>query len=128
MNRLILTQITENYGAHDWSGEGRCPQYWKNKGGNVYVLCPELSNDDEEDIIGLIQNSDDYSEEWVMSRFNADKPSDHYDEWETPVNISKTTDGMFRATAKNEYGVKSWIMLANGNLTNYKFKPTQGII
>lgn len=22
----------ENYGAHDWYGEGECPQYWKDKG------------------------------------------------------------------------------------------------
>jgi hypothetical protein len=26
----------ENYGAHDWDGEGECPQYWKFKGGEDY--------------------------------------------------------------------------------------------
>ena len=35
---LISTQVLENYGAHDWSGEGLCPQYWKAKGGNDYVV------------------------------------------------------------------------------------------
>jgi hypothetical protein len=25
-------QYMENYGAHDWDGEGECPQYWKCKG------------------------------------------------------------------------------------------------
>jgi hypothetical protein len=35
---LITTQIQENYGAHDWDGEGACPQYWKFKGGNDYVV------------------------------------------------------------------------------------------
>ena len=35
---LITTQIQENYGAHDWDGEGSCPQYWKMKGGNDYVI------------------------------------------------------------------------------------------
>jgi hypothetical protein len=35
---LITTQIHENYGAHDWDGEGECPQYWKAKGGNDYVV------------------------------------------------------------------------------------------
>ena len=35
---LISTQIHENYGAHDWDGEGQCPQYWKAKGGNDYVV------------------------------------------------------------------------------------------
>jgi hypothetical protein len=36
MKLLITTQIQENYGAHDWDGEGACPQYWKFKGGNDY--------------------------------------------------------------------------------------------
>ena len=38
MKLLITTQIQENYGAHDWDGEGACPQYWKFKGGNDYVV------------------------------------------------------------------------------------------
>ena len=36
MQLLITTQIQENYGAHDWDGEGACPQYWKFKGGQDY--------------------------------------------------------------------------------------------
>ena len=35
---LITTQVYENYGAHDWDGEGQCPQYWKAKGGSDYVV------------------------------------------------------------------------------------------
>jgi hypothetical protein len=35
---LITTQIYENYAAHDWDGEGKCPDYWKAKGGNEYVI------------------------------------------------------------------------------------------
>lgn len=35
---LIVTQVQENYGAHDWDGKGECPQYWKFKGGNEYVV------------------------------------------------------------------------------------------
>jgi hypothetical protein len=35
---LITTQVHENYGAHDWDGQGECPQYWKAKGGNDYFL------------------------------------------------------------------------------------------
>ena len=34
----INTQVRENYGAHDWDGNGECPQYWKNKGGDEYVI------------------------------------------------------------------------------------------
>jgi hypothetical protein len=38
MKLLISTQVYENYGAHDWDGEGACPQRWKAKGGNDYVV------------------------------------------------------------------------------------------
>lgn len=38
MKLLITTQVYENYGAHDWDGKGECPQYWKAKGGNDYVV------------------------------------------------------------------------------------------
>ena len=38
MKLLITTQVYENYGAHDWDGVGQCPQYWKAKGGNDYVI------------------------------------------------------------------------------------------
>ena len=32
-------QYAENYGAHDWDGEGQCPQYWKMKGsGEVLAM------------------------------------------------------------------------------------------
>ncbi len=35
---LIITQVYENYGAHDWDGEGQVPEYWKAKGGCEYVV------------------------------------------------------------------------------------------
>jgi hypothetical protein len=36
MKLHIVTQYMENYGAHDWDGEGSCPQHWKMKGGEDY--------------------------------------------------------------------------------------------
>lgn len=38
MKLVITTQVYENYGAHDWDGRGECPEYWKAKGGNDYVV------------------------------------------------------------------------------------------
>ena len=38
MKALIVTQIHENYGAHDWDGEGTCPEYWKAKGSGEYYI------------------------------------------------------------------------------------------
>jgi len=47
---LIQTQVQENYGAHDWDGQGQCPQYWKFKGGHDYAVL----NVDECDMIDVI--------------------------------------------------------------------------
>jgi hypothetical protein len=38
MKLHIWTQDQENYGAHDWDGEGECPQYWKMKGGEDFFV------------------------------------------------------------------------------------------
>ena len=38
MKLVIQTQYKENYGAHDWDGQGECPQYWKFKGGDTFVV------------------------------------------------------------------------------------------
>jgi len=35
---VITTQLQENYGAHDWDGQGACPQYWKFKGGSEHKV------------------------------------------------------------------------------------------
>ena len=31
MKLHITCQYMENYGAHDWDGQGECPQHWKFK-------------------------------------------------------------------------------------------------
>ena len=36
MKLHITCQYMENYGAHDWDGQGECPQHWKFKGGEDY--------------------------------------------------------------------------------------------
>jgi len=38
MKLFIETQVRENYAAHDWDGQGECPQGWKCKGGSTYVV------------------------------------------------------------------------------------------
>ena len=42
MQLFVYTQIRENYGAHEWDGEGECPQYWKPKGGETYKVRSSL--------------------------------------------------------------------------------------
>ena len=63
----IMTQCRENYGAHDWDGVGQCPQYWKNKGGDDYVIGGAPSIEDAEHFVQMyICHENEYSEEYVV--------------------------------------------------------------
>lgn len=89
MKLLIQTQVYENYGAHDWEGVGECPQYWKAKGGNDYVvkkfkgdattavmiLRSQIECDNEhirESIIDFRVVADDYLTEFERSQLEYD--------------------------------------------------------
>ena len=48
MKLHIITQYMENYGAHDWDGVGECPQYWKMKGGEDYLMSLDGYNAEHE--------------------------------------------------------------------------------
>ena len=50
---LITTQVYENYGAHDWDGEGACPQYWKAKRGSDYVVKNVKANKATETVMAV---------------------------------------------------------------------------
>ena len=65
MKLLVTTQVYENYGAHDWDGAGECPEYWKAKGGNDYV-------------IKNFQGNDETATKAVMSVWNRVESSTHY--------------------------------------------------
>ncbi len=84
---LIETQVYENYGAHDWDGEGACPQRWKAKGGGDYVvkkfrgdatvavmaLRGQIEQDNEhfrETIINFRIVADDYLTEFEQSQLD----------------------------------------------------------
>jgi hypothetical protein len=67
---LITTQIQENYGAHDWDGVGECPQYWKMKGGNDYVVKKINVNKATETVMALrgqIECDNMGFREWVIA-------------------------------------------------------------
>jgi hypothetical protein len=67
---LITTQVYENYGAHDWDGKGACPQYWKAKGGNDYVVKKFRNiNKATETVMGLrgqIESDNEYFREHII--------------------------------------------------------------
>ena len=101
MKLVINTQFRENYGAHDWDGKGECPQYWKNKGGDTYVV--EISLAEAHEIAfyvaveKCIEHSSDYSEEYIIGQKLVDDcdfdPSTLVPEWETIIYARLSIDG-----------------------------------
>ena len=72
MKLLITTQVRENYGAHDWDGVGECPQYWKSKGGNEYVLRDFNGSDGQaeyavNELRDQFESNNDYFHEYALS-------------------------------------------------------------
>jgi hypothetical protein len=55
MKLHIQTQIQENYGAHNWNGQGQCPQHWKMKGGNDYMYTLGANARSEEALAELVE-------------------------------------------------------------------------
>ena len=93
MKLVINTQYRENYGAHDWDGRGECPQYWKFKGGDTYVLDISLEQAMSEGfydtVFECIEHRSDYCEEYVLGSDLIDEidydESKVVDEWDTVI-------------------------------------------
>jgi hypothetical protein len=77
MNVELSTQIRENYGAHEWDGKGECPQHWKSKGGEDWVITNAPSVEDAEHFVSayIVGPHNDYFEEDVVSAVEV--PYDH---------------------------------------------------
>jgi hypothetical protein len=94
MKIVIQTQIKENYGAHDWDGQGECPQYWKFKGGSTYVvpnLTPEqalrVSEVGIPTLTALIEERNESFEEYVQNWATLDDDAVVCEPWETPFEL-----------------------------------------
>lgn len=101
MKLVINTQFRENYGAHDWDGKGECPQYWKFKGGDTYVVEVSLAEAQDpafyEAVAKCIEHSSDYSEEYIIGEDLVDDcdfdPSTVVEEWDTAIYARLSIDG-----------------------------------
>ena len=132
MKLVIHTQYRENYGAHDWDGQGECPQYWKFKGGETYVMeieDPNVRPTNIDEIEDLITYKDEGSEEYVLDWSFVDPEEKFCDDWETPWNLYKESDGYYasRFVKAEDYwqpGYKgkaqSYKMEANGERSGYQ--------
>ena len=69
MMLVISTQVYENYGAHDWNGQGECPQYWKAKGGSEYKITNIPMDVDFEEVVTAanVEQHNTYIEESIVS-------------------------------------------------------------
>jgi hypothetical protein len=137
MKLVIQTQIKENYGAHDWDGQGECPQYWKFKGGNTYVvdglsgkMINKIAQHGIPTLRGLIEHLNDGWEEYILDWEVAEDDAKVCDDWESPIVLSYV-DGAWRAcqiTENGEYGymrkeitrqIRSWTLLQGGEEANH---------
>ena len=106
MKIVIQTQHRENYGAHARDGEGECPQRWKYKGGDTYIL-HDVSIDDAREteywdrITSGLESRSHGFEEYVISSFLVDEAefvlSNHVDEWDSPIELIELADVGFTA-------------------------------
>ena len=102
MKLVIQTQFLENYGAHDWDGEDVCPQRWKPKGGDTYIIDVSIRQAQDMDflthIAQHIEYSNDFAREYIINESLVDdvdfKESDHSPEWDAPKYLEWTQDGL----------------------------------
>ena len=137
MKLVIQTQHKENYGAHDWDGQGECPQYWKFKGGNTYVvegltgkMINKIAQHGIPTLSALIEYSNESWEEYILDWEVAEDSAKVCDDWESPIVMSYV-DGAWRAskiTENGEYGymrkeivrqTRTWTMLPGGEEENH---------
>lgn len=148
MKIVIQTQVKENYGAHDWNGEGECPQYWKFKGGSTYVvpnLTPEQAIRVREfgmpTLTALIEERSDSYEEYILDWSVRDDDAEVCEPWETPYELSWEAGRWVarRVIQNGEYGymrrdigskTEQYDMLMGGGRDNYtvEYRDPEGEI
>ena len=93
---VIRTQVLENYAFPDYDGQGECPQNWKPKGGELYVInnvLPDITEEKEliDALEYLITQNDNYTQEYIQNfRMYPDGTGllEFADEWEYPIFLT----------------------------------------
>lgn len=133
---VFHTQYMENYGAHAWDGKGECPQNWKCKGGDCFVirnLTPQQIKSYEKtgpvNLRKYIEYSNDDSREYICSDTIVEDGEILWDKWETPWELTYTKKigwVAFRYVPRDEYwqeGVtgktESYTLGVGGKRINY---------
>ena len=133
MKLVIQTQYRENYGAHDWNGEGECPQYWKFKGGSTYVIenVGVLSSVEysalKNSVTPLIEYNNEGSEEYLLHCHLEEDDSVVCEEWEVPYILQRNGYGLYIANRNHETYTESYVMMPEGDRTEYVRSNKVGI-
>ena len=145
MSKLVInTQYKENYGAHDWDGEGVCPQYWKFKGGSTYIVT-NLTELQQERIhsngipmlSALIEDSNESFQEYILDYSIVEDSAVVCEEWETVTEFtwggdrwlaSKYQDNTDYWKAGIIAKMEKWIPLEAGERSDYscQYKTATG--
>ena len=147
MSKLVIqTQHRENYGAHDWDGEGECPQYWKFKGGNTYVVrdlstahINKIADQGIPTLTKLIESKSEYFEEYILGWEIVEDSAKECEEWDSVIEFQWTIDRWvcLHYQTNNEFGYmrreilaksEQWIPLEGGERFDYKcqYKTAKG--
>ena len=140
MSKLVIqTQHKENYGAHDWDGEGSCPQYWKFKGGNTYVVeglsgkaVNKIAQHGIPTLSLLIESKSDMFEEYILDWSIEEDDASVCEEWESPIVLTFDTESkLWNAVRVSDNGdmgymrreilkkTESWTMSRGGEQKDY---------
>lgn len=129
MKFVIHTQFRENYGAHDWDGKGECPQYWKCKGGDTYIVDVTLQEAQDKSFYAsvekCIEHKSNYSEEYIIGSELIDDidfvESDHVEDWESPICCFLEGGKLMCKSVARKYnmeatpfGERSWVQDQDG--------------
>lgn len=105
MKLIIYTQHEENYGAHDWDGQGTCPQYWKPKGGEIYVVrhvsernAERIEKNGIPTLTALLTQRNDSFRESINGWGVFEDTAPECEDWESPIYLTyNTIAGAWRA-------------------------------
>ena len=126
---VFQTQFRENYGAHDWDGQGEFPQRWKSKGGSTFIVsasAAEVADSQWWDMVTkCISHSSEYSAEYVISESVVDAidfvESDHVEEWEEPTYAQSAGDCLHCTRESKSFfdftpvAKRTWIQFQEGD-------------
>lgn len=147
MSKLVITtQHRENYGAHDWDGKGECPQYWKFKGGNTYVVrdlssahINKIADQGIPTLTKLIEFKSEAFEEYILGWEIVEDSAKECEDWDSVIEFQWKIDRWtcLRVQNNDEFGYmrreilaksEQWIPLAEGDRSDYQcqYKTAKG--